>query len=456
MSRGGAWVFPTAAVGKNQRVPSLEIVARGGNPDFLDLPWDLPLRSWRGGRLVDLARGVSRHVVRFVDYDGQVYAVKETTPEMARGEYELLRALADRHLPVVEAIGVVLHRGVGVAVDGPEATPDADDGSPVPPAAALITRHLTYSMPYRYLFQGRVVNDLKNRLLDALAVLLVRMHLEGFFWGDCSLSNTLFRRDAGSLTAYLVDAETGTLNEHGLSNGQRDHDLSIAVENVGGELLDLEAAGRLTDTIDPEQITEELRFRYDRLWTELNREEVMEVGDRHRLSARTRRLNELGFDVGEFRLRTTDDGRRVRVVPRVVEVGHHVRRLQQLTGLDVDENQARRLLNDIDEHRVAMEQQRGAKVPDALAAYDWLTSVYNPTIDSIPAELRTRIADAEAFHQILEHRWYLSEEAGVDVGMEAAVERYVREVLVFAPDEAAILPSGDDDTAELRRSPVEF
>ncbi len=433
------------------RAVTLEIVKRYGHPDFLDLPWGVSLRRWRTPRLVDVARGLSRHVVRFVDYGGVVYAVKETEDRVALAEYDLLRDLEGRGLPVVEAVGVVRNR----TADGsdPDAPNDhrypADDselGAPL--GAALITRHLSFSMPYRYLFQGRPIADLRDQLEDAMAVLLVRLHLEGFFWGDCSLSNTLFRRDAGSLSSWLVDAETGRIQEGRLSDGQRAHDLEIAVENIGGELLDLDAAGRLHDELDPMELAEDFRNRYERLWNEIVYEEIIRPSDRHRMAARTRRLNELGFDVEEYRLRTTDDGR-IRFVPRVVEVGHHRRRLQQLTGLDVDENQARRLLSDLDGHRASLDEQRGQRVPDALAAYDWLTNVYQPTIDAIPVELRHRLADAEAYHQILEHRWYLSEEAGRDVGMDAAIDRYVADVLPLAPVEEAILPAPGDETMDL-------
>jgi hypothetical protein len=430
----------------------LEIVARDGHPNFLDLPWGVSLRRWRTPRLVDVARGLSRHVVRFVDYGGVVYAIKETEDAVALAEYDLLRNLENRGLPVVEAVGVVRHRTAdGSDPDAPsdERYPADESAVGAPLGAALITRHLSFSMPYRYLFQGRPIVDLRDQLEDAMAVLLVRLHLEGFFWGDCSLSNTLFRRDAGALSSWLVDAETGRIQADGrLSDGQRAHDLEIAVDNIGGELLDLEAGGRLHLEIDPMELAEDFRSRYDRLWEEIVHEEIIRPSDRHRLEARTRRLNELGFDVDEYRLRTTDDGR-IRFVPRVVEVGHHRRRLLQLTGLEADENQARRLLNDLDGHRTHLDQERGRRVPDALAAYDWLTNVYQPTIEAIPAELRHRLADAETYHQILEHRWYLSEERGEDVGMEAAIARYLADVLPHAPVEEAILPEPGDDTTDL-------
>jgi tRNA A-37 threonylcarbamoyl transferase component Bud32 len=269
-----------------------QMLPRGSWPDFLDLPWSEPLASWQSPRLVEVARGISRHVVRFVDYDGALYALKELPEPLAEREYRLLRELAAASVPVVEVVGVVSGREELGAV--------------------LITRHLEFSLPYRTLFTGPGgVSDLHNRLLDAVAELLVRLHLAGFFWGDCSLSNTLFRRDAGSLAAYLVDAETGELHPS-LSDGQRAYDLSIAEENFAGELLDVmamlaeegEPAGPSID--DPLAVASQLRPRYESLWSELTRDEVFGPNERYRIDARLRRLNELGFDVEEFELLTVD------------------------------------------------------------------------------------------------------------------------------------------------------
>ena len=192
--------------------PRLQLVARTGHPSFLDLPWNEPLEGWESERLVDVVRGISRHVVRFVEYEGRLYALKELPSPLAWKEYRLLRALEDRAMPVVEVVGVADNRG--------------DDLE-----AILITRHLEFSLPFRTLFARGGFRDLRHRLLDAAAELLVRLHLAGFFWGDFSLSNTLFRRDAGALAAYLVDAETGELHR-ALSDGQRAHDLEIAAREL--------------------------------------------------------------------------------------------------------------------------------------------------------------------------------------------------------------------------------
>jgi hypothetical protein len=409
-------------------VAAFQLVARRGNPDFLDLPWDEPLAAWTTERLVDVARGISRHVVRFVTYDGVVYAVKEIGQALAEREYRLLRALAEAGLPVVEAVGVVHGR-------------ESAAGAPLD--AVLITRHLSFSLPYRYLFGGRGVPDLRSQLVDALALLLVRLHLEGFFWGDCSLSNTLFRRDAGALSAYLVDAETGELRER-LSGGQRRHDLAIATENVAGEIMDLAASSHLPSDVDPAETQLELERRYLWLWDELTREDEVGMGERYLIDRRLERLNEMGFDVEELELVSTDGGDRLRVHPRVVELGHHCRQLRQLTGLDVQENQARRLLNDILAYRASLERESGAAVPQAVAAYRWLSEVYEPITAAIPGDQRSKMELAQAFHEVLEHRWFLSEAAGRDVGNAAAVASYLDSVLPFVPEEARVLPAPEE------------
>jgi Domain of unknown function (DUF4032)/Lipopolysaccharide kinase (Kdo/WaaP) family len=398
----------------------LQLLARTGHPDFLDLPWEQPLEEWESDRLVEVVRGISRHVVRFVNYDGAIYALKELPERLARREYRLLRRLAGESIPVVDVVGFV-------------------HGRPADLDAVLITRHLEFSLPYRALFGTRGIADLRTSLLGGLAELLVRLHLTGFFWGDCSLSNTLFRRDAGALSAYLVDAETGELHDQ-LSAGQREHDLTIAEENLMGELLDVEAeVGELPGDIDPLEVATALRESYEGLWCELTREEVFGADERYRIEERLRRLNELGFDVEEIQLEAQADGYRLRLDPHVVEPGHHSRRLLMLTGLHAQENQARRMLNDLASFRAELERREGAPVPESVAAYRWRAEVFEPAVTAVPRELWNKLPAAEIFHEILSHRWYLSEQKGADVGLDAAVRSYVEDVLRHVPDERTLL-----------------
>ena len=285
-------------------------------------------------------------------------------------------------------------------------------------------------------------------LLDALVELLVRLHLTGYFWGDCSLSNTLFRYDAGMLEAYLVDAETSELHPEGLTKGQREYDLDLAAERVFGELLDLSAGELLPADVDPMEIAEELRRRYENLWNELTSDEILRPEEqRYRIAERLRRLNELGFDAEEVELVGTPDGNRLHIKTRVAQAGQHSRRLFLRTGIDAGENQARRLLNDIASYRAYLEQQRGYPVSEMVAASQWLGDVYDPVITAIPAELGGRLPPAEIFHEILEHRWYMSEAAGTDVGTAAAARSYFQTVLPEVPE--LLSDDGPDEDAEM-------
>src|SRR3954447_20884 len=390
---------------------------------LLTLPWDLPLENWDDERLTEIPqRGLSRHVVRFVAESGEVFALKEISERLARREYSLLRRLNEMGIPAVEVLGVVVER-----------PHDLD--------AILVTRFLDYSSSFRALFANPRGSRMTDRLMDAQVELLARVHLAGFMWGDCSLSNTLFRFDAGALTAYLVDAETAELHDR-LSRGQREYDLELAHERVAAELMDLEAGEGLAEGIAPLEVADELVHRYNPLWHELTDEEVMRRDEqRWRIAERIRRLNELGFDVDEVEL--IDDpsgGSRLKLSTRVAEPGRHRRELMALTGLDVWENQARRLLADIASFRGWLEQVQGRKVSMHVAATRWLREVYQPIMDMIPPELRTRLDEAEIFHEVLEHRWFLSEQVGRDVGTTTAAKDYIRNVLPHVPDDLVTPP----------------
>jgi tRNA A-37 threonylcarbamoyl transferase component Bud32 len=400
---------------------ALRIIATRPNPALLTLPWSRPLEDWEEPLVLQLPRGLSRHVVRIVRVGDDVYAVKETRRRMAVREYRLLRDLRRLGLPTVEPVGVVDGR-------------TSDTGEEIEPA--LVTRHLRFSLPYRSLFSHGMPTSSLPRVIDALVVLLVRLHLTGFFWGDVSLSNVLFRRNAGAFAAYLVDAETGELHES-LSDGQRAHDLDLAFTNIYGELLDLQAGGLLTEELDPHPILDRLRERYDALWADLTRPEVFSADELWRLEQRVERLNDLGFDVDELDIVTDLDGTTLQVHPKVVEAGHHSRDLQRLTGLEVEDNQARRLLNDL----ASFTAHLGLGGEDrAVVAHRWLTTVYEPVMAMVPGNFRGRLEPAEVFHEILEHRWYLSEAAGREVDIFDAAADYIDAVLSHRPEEAVAAP----------------
>lgn len=382
---------------------------RAGHPDFLDLPWDRRLAEWRGvcPRLVDVPRGLSRHEVVFAQYGRALYAVKELPPELGEREYDALRWLEDRDMPAVTPAGHACVR-----------TPDGV-------ASVLITRFLDNSLPYRTLFQNPGLERYRARLLDSIAGLLVRLHLAGFHWGDFSLSNTLFLRDAGELQAYLVDAETSEMHEQ-LSDGQRNLDLEILEMNVAGELEDLSMIVELPPSLDVFETGALIRQRYDQLWAEITREEVLAPGEHWRIHERIKALNALGFSVGEIDLVATEDGSKLRMRTIVTDRDYHRHTLHGMTGIIAEERQAAVMVNDIRELRATMVHDRNVSVPLSVAAHQWRTDRYDPTVARLASLIGAQGEAPELFCQVLENKWYLSEKAGEDVGLEAASDDFIR------------------------------
>lgn len=424
-------------------------------PELLDLPWSTPLAEWPDDVLVAYPRGISRHVVRFAQVGDRVLAAKETTARNAAREYDLLRRLRQLGTPGVVPVAVVTDR-------------HSRDGEDLP--AVLLTEHLNFSLPYRVLFSEHPDSIIADKLVDALALLLVQLHLAGFYWGDVSLSNTLFLRDAGRFAACLVDAETGEIHPK-LTDGQRSYDLELARTNVAGELMDL-LAGFEDDSydgppldpsmttgeeaqyepaavtsalpqiisldpvvpVDPFETSERIVSTYEKLWKELTGEEKFPHEQRWRVAERIGRLNALGFDVEEASLDTDDDGL-VHLIPRVVEPGHHSRHLHNITGMTARENQARRILTDIRQFGRALYPG----LPEDLTGSLWMQEVYAQILSAVPADLRSKREPAEIIHEVLEHRWFLSERLGQDVPTARAVEDYVESQLRARPDEQMML-----------------
>ena len=374
---------------------------------LLDLPWELPLGDWPADEVEfrDLPVGPSRHLVRFVVADDRVVALKEEPLGVARREFDVLRHLEGLELPAVAALGLA-------------ESPERD-------TAILVTEYLAHSMQYRRMLARFPLGEgeYRDRLLDAMAWLLVDLHRAGVFWGDCSLANTLFRRDGDRIQAYLVDAETSEVHPS-LSDGQRAYDLEVLVENVAFGLADLAAqAGRAVDADDAISAAESVHSRYEAVWRELHVAPRVKPIDRHAIRARVRRLNELGFAVDEVSVEP--DGEKLRLKVAVTTRRFHARELERLTGLRALEGQARILVNDVREYGAWLEWAEGRSIPPLGAGTRWRREVFEPTVARI-REAAGRGRDlVQAYCDVLEHKWLLSEQAGRDVGLESAIQAYL-------------------------------
>lgn len=415
-------------------VMRLQVAHPDQHEAIVDLPYLEPLESWNMPN-VHRVLGLHRHVVKLLEFGSVSYVVKEIPDHLAEREYRLLRWVADQRLPTAEAVALVTEREIG-------------DG-------LVITRHLDYSLPYRSLLMGRglEIPYLGDRLLDAMVALLVRIHLNGLYWGDCSLSNILFRRDAGALQAYIIDLETAERYDS-LSDGQRSMDVMIATDNMAGGLLDLQAGGRLKDGIDPISVALAVEERYHALWHEITAPASARIGDAQPMRDRLDRLHALGFAIEEMEVVTGADGKTLNFVPKVVEHGYHREQLQSLTGLRAGDNQARRMLQDIKQYQAFLRTEKGASVPLNVAAVRWLDRVFEPVMAAIPPEMFERLQPAEIFHQLLEHRWYMAEQTGLDLPLINVLDDYLQ-LLADAPEERVslddkFLAEGPDATGEIR------
>ncbi|MEN9305166.1 MAG: hypothetical protein RL733_1153 [Actinomycetota bacterium] len=384
-----------------------------------NLPWDVPLEQWPEDPSLAAQRGISRHIVRLVrstpEPDSEIYAVKETVEEFASREYEALKELGLRGAPSVSQIAIVNGR-------------HDKSGAELP--CAIVTRFLPYSLPYRVVLSGDVTQHEITNMANALAYLLVRLHLLGFWWGDCSLSNTLFRRDADGFVAYLVDAETGEFQKH-LSNGQREHDLDIARFNVAAELEDLKIAGVLFPAMDPIRASESVITRYRKIWKALSEPQILPTNDRHAVERAMRSLQDIGFAVEEVDIQLAGDQSTLTFTPKLVAPNYHSLKLKEVLGLDAEEFQAKRLLASFERFR----SRELSRTPNRdEAAQRWLDEVFYQVVGSVPPELKGRVEDAQLFHEVLEHRWYLGEKAGHDLGLEHATADYIASILPLRMD----------------------
>ena len=380
------------------------------------------MEQWPEDETLAAQRGISRHIVRLVrstpDPASEIYAVKETVEEFAVREYEALRELSLRGAPAVAQVAIVTNRY-------------SQNGEELP--CAIVTRFLPYSLPYRIILSGQITQHEISNMANALAYLLVRLHLLGFWWGDCSLSNTLFRRDAEGFAAYLVDAETGEFQKK-LSDGQREHDLELARFNVAAELEDLKIAGVLFPAMDPIRASESVITRYRRIWKSLSEPQVLPAGDRHAVERAMRSLQDIGFAVEEVDIQLAGDKSTVTFIPKLVAPNYHSQRLVELMGLETEELQAKRILASFDRFR-SREIEQSPKKEDA--AKRWLDEVFYKVINAVPDAMRGRVEDAQLFHEVLEHRWYLGEKAGRDLGLEFATNDYISKVLPERMDSGA-------------------
>jgi hypothetical protein len=378
------------------------------DPDFLDLPWDQPLNTWDSPRLVDLPAGVHRHPVCFVAYPEGLYVIKELPNHLAHHEYDTLQHLNSVISPVAREVGLVERRWV-------------DPGEEW--SAAVITEYVQFAFPYRELITGGGFGAHRDQMLDAFAGLLAQLHLVGCFWGDCSLSNVLYRYDANQIEAVMIDAETVELHDE-LTDGQREADLDIMVLNVAGGMADIAAQQGLDLDEADLALGEEVTERYRALWQELDQQIVVGPHERYRIRERVERLNDLGFDVLDVELVPAgEEGDLVRMQVTVGGRRFHASRLRELTRIDASENQARQILSDLRyyEAKTGFHSATGK----AVAAIKWRVDIFEPLLARIAEAKGPDDNPVQSYCDFLRHRFRMATAQARDVENHEALESWM-------------------------------
>jgi hypothetical protein len=341
-----------------------------------------------------------------------IFALKELPGQIAPKEFNLLDKIQEKQIPSITPVGYFELNSVSRK------------------ASVLVTRYLDHSIPLRTLFIGNSLLRYHQSLLDAIAGLLVQLHLGGIYWGDCSLSNVLFRRDAGALQAYLVDAETAEVHSGVLPPNLRLNDLTIMEDNIDSDIADLALNNCLPSTIPQRNIGAAIRIKYQQLWEEITYDELIYSGESYKIQERIQVLNSLGFSIDQVELIPLEIGDQLRLHVLVSDRNYHRQQLEKLTGLHSEEMQARQLMNEIIELKATMSMEKNQSISLNAAANYWLENIFKPIIVQLHSVLNNPLNATELYCQLLEHKWYLSENSHHDVGHQIAADDYLRNVSI--------------------------
>lgn len=382
-----------------------------------DLPWQFPLEEWsqHGVELLIVRRGESRHPIVFVERGGVRYAIKETTPHMAEREIHNLHEIAFRGIPALEPTGTVTVPAPPVPVETPSLGGltqyiSGDRGYTITRLAPRVIPHVQL---YRIPFTRRT----KERLLSAVAVLMIELHEHGVYWGDPSLANVLMRIDGRSILAIMADAETAEIFPGPISEGLREQDIDAFGESLLWQAEDLRLARGLPED---KQVLGEPDFRYfKRRYRQLRREHAQVAASPnfstfYQAQQLLRRLNRWGYSLFGLTERTLQQ--LTTVLP-----GWYQRRIYDLLHIHVPRAYARRFYNLILGRQAQMSKERGSEVSIEEAAHDWYTRYHLPAIVLLRRILTRGEDPLRAYFAVMQNRWRLSQKAHQEVPVEEAL-----------------------------------
>jgi hypothetical protein len=392
---------------------------RADREALADFPWEAGLEEWpaRGVQAVQARRGESRHTVLFVEAGGRRYAVKETSPEMARHEIRQLQEVRRRGIYALEPVGVVVAPGplvpVGVVAGVTQYLP-GDLGYCI---TRLAQRVIPQALLYRYPFTERN----RHMLWNAIVALLVDLHRHGIFWGDPSLANVLIDLSQHQVRALLADAETVEMFPGPLDERRCQQDLEALQESLlwtGEDIRQLRGGDAVPSPITEED-TASIRERYAAL----------------RQARGWAQLQALGYAIRDLRWQRddqpTDAGGPAPTAPgepagqaETARPRWYQERIQTLLGIAVPLQFAQQFYTHLITHKWLMSERAHYEVSLEDAARDWYEQHHLPAITLLSTYFPSEADSLEVYLGVLERKWQMSLQAGFEVALEEAALDY--------------------------------
>ena len=352
--------------------------------DLENLPWDTPLIEWNDKQVkfLDVRKGISKHIVRFIKTKDFAFAIKQTNPISAYFESETFTKLLQKGIHTLIPSGYVFYKKNLFEKNAEEKES----------LAFIVTILEAKSIPHSILFKWDFSDTSRKSIYKSAAELLANLHFNNIFWGDASLSNILIKfikvkdeqgKSHTELKAFLSDSETIQI-----------------LKKISGEL-----------------IKNDLKGFYD---------SIKLISDEHPQKETSKSISVLEIDKKYFKQ----------------EYNTHYNLLvksdqfEKTTGLEIqkhffkitDQYSIDSILKQIEEHKWYLSEKSGSEIDNTFAANEWIEKIYKPIIKEFN---KLKIFDyfpntnsVKLYTDIMAHKYYLSIEKGEDIGIYSAIRSY--------------------------------
>ncbi len=353
------------------------------------LPWAMPIADWHmyGVNILNIKRGISRHVVIFVRTGRFSFGIKEISEEISKKEIDHYEQLLMRGIHTLVPAGYVVREEKPIPIETPIGIQYEKNY-----ISHTVTVLVDKVLPDSLLYSRNFRKENRQKIWNAIVRLLVQLHSNGVYWGDASLANTLIKFEKRAvpfiglqtvLIAYLSDAETVEIRPH-LSKSMRGEDLNFFFESMEWIQEDIRISGAMRNETEMDEDKEYIKERYETLYNVERKKKKFE--------------QQTSFNIDKF-----------------------LGSISNLAYVDL-------FLKHIEEHKWYMGERLKQDVSLAEATRDWYETIFVPICELFRSEHILELfkgkTAAELYIEIMTNKYYLSEREKKDVGMIAAMKDY--------------------------------